>query len=114
MKPAVQLPTSPSEPLQPQRTPSDSTPAQDSTKTSRSITFDFNLARISLLVEVFTYTVIPFAPNAVWFTVFSMLGSFGSGFGPATQSVALGLYTLRGETESGKLFGAMSVVQSLW
>ena len=69
---------------------------------------------MSLAIEVLSYASIPFAPNALWFTAATMVGAFGTGFGPAIQSVALGLYTLRGGTESGKLFGAMSVVQSLW
>lgn len=115
MTPAVQLPISPNEPLQPDSSPSnDDSAPQEAPKASRSITFDFNLARVSLAIEVVSYAMIPFAPTAVWYTVFTMIGSFGSGFGPALQSVALGLYTLRGGTESGKLFGAMSVVQSLW
>lgn len=104
-KPAVQLPVSPNEPLQPAEPPR--------AAPSRSISFDFALARISLAVEVLTYAAIPFAPSALWFTAATMVGAFGTGFGPAIQSVALSLYTLRGGTESGKLFGAMSVVQSL-
>lgn len=51
--------------------------------------------------------------NPVAFTAFGMLGSFGSGFGPAIQSVALEMYTQRGGTEAGRLFGALSVVQAL-
>lgn len=107
LAPAVQLPVSPNEPLQPS-----SAPAKPAA--SRSLAFDFALARISLGVEVLSYAAIPFAPGAGAYTAFTMLGAFGSGFSPAVQSVALGLYTLRGGTESGRLFGAMSVVQSLW
>lgn len=81
---------------------------------ARSLPFDLSLARSSIFVEVFSYTALAFARNGTQYTVFSMLGALGAGFSPAVQSVALGLYTLRGGTESGKLFGAMSVMQSLW
>lgn len=67
-----------------------------------------------MLIEIVSYLLVAFAPNGLFFTLFTMMVAFGAGFGPAVQSVALGLYTLRGGTESGKLFGAMSVVSSLW
>lgn len=47
------------------------------------------------------------------FTFFGMLGAFGGGFAPAIQSVALEIYTQRGGTEAGRLFGALSVLQAL-
>lgn len=80
----------------------------------RSLPFDLTLARVSMFIEVISYFLIAIAPNAGLFTIFSMVSAFGAGFSPAVQSVALGLYTLRGGTESGKLFGAMSVMSSLW
>ncbi len=79
-----------------------------------SVPFDLALAKVSLFVEVAGYTGLCIASDAVTFTAFTMMGSFGSGFGPAVSSVALALYLQRGGVESGKLFGAMSVVQSLW
>ena len=66
------------------------------------------------MIEVISCTLLPFAPTAGLFTAFTMLGALGSGFSPAVQSVTLGLYTQGGGTESGKLFGALSVVQALW
>lgn len=60
----------------------------------------------------------PFAPTGFTFALFAMLGSLGSGFSPAVQSAALELYTRKfgknGSVESGKLFGAMSVLQAVW
>jgi hypothetical protein len=46
------------------------------------------------------------------FTIFGVLGAFGLGFNPAMQSVTLALYTRRGGTEAGRLFGALSVIQA--
>ncbi|KAI0093846.1 major facilitator superfamily domain-containing protein [Irpex rosettiformis] len=78
-----------------------------------SLPFDLALAKVSLLVEVVSYTALCFAADSLTYTVFTMAGAFGSGFGPAVSSVALALYIQRGGVESGKLFGAMSVIQSL-
>jgi hypothetical protein len=51
--------------------------------------------------------------TATAFTLFGMVGSLSGGFSPAVQSVMLALYTRRGGTETGKLFGALGVVQAL-
>jgi len=37
----------------------------------------------------------------------------GMAFSPAVQSVALALYVQQGNKESGRLFGALSVLQAL-
>lgn len=57
------------------------------------------------------------------FVGFSVFVSFGGGFGPATQSLALELYNARSRmlghvaeneaAEAGKLFGALSVLQAM-
>jgi len=75
--------------------------------------FDLNLARCSLLVEVVSYFLMAVAQNAYQFTIFAIVGSFGLGFNPAMQSVTLAMYTRQGGTESGRLFGALSVVQAI-
>lgn len=49
----------------------------------------------------------------ITFLTLSIFGSLGSGFSPATQSVMLSLYSRRGGTEFGRLFGALSVIQAL-
>ena len=76
--------------------------------------FDLALARVSLFVDICSYVLISFVPTVVAFTLGHVLASMSGGFSPAMQSVALGLYKQRGGTESGKLFGALSVVQALW
>ncbi|KAI0072772.1 MFS general substrate transporter [Panus rudis PR-1116 ss-1] len=125
--PAIQLPIEPNEPLQlspstpsrPSRPSTPSPPAQPATTAldrkfkAKILYFDLNLARISLLIEMISFALMPFAPNAAVFTVYTMMTCFGSGFSPAIQSVAMSLYAEKGGQESGKLFGALSIIQSL-
>ncbi|KAF5389821.1 hypothetical protein D9757_003673 [Collybiopsis confluens] len=99
-------------------TPSDtaSSPRLDSPSRltePHSGTFDLGLAGVSLVVEAIAYILMGVASNALSFTTSAMLGSMGAGFSPALQSVALEIYNQRGGVESGKLFGALSVVQAL-
>ncbi|KAJ6525824.1 hypothetical protein DFH09DRAFT_1188244 [Mycena vulgaris] len=76
--------------------------------------FDLDLAHLSILVDMVTFVALPIAPNGTVFMVFSMLGSFGIGFGPAFRSVALNVYSRRfRKVESGKLF-ALSVASSVF
>lgn len=106
--------------------------------------FDLKLARASLALEVCTFAALALAPNAAAFCALSVVLSFGGGFGPAVQALALELYMRRqkalkresGETngdgdeeedthseggpkkqvqeqETGRLFGALSVMQAL-
>ncbi|CAL1705198.1 unnamed protein product [Somion occarium] len=132
---AVQLPTSPSEPLlsssssdeaQAQQPSSGSSSTLQSSSSSsasshsaspsvqsQALRFDLTLARISLFIELVAFVAMPFSPNPIVFTVFTVMTCFGAGYSPAIQSVALIMYTENGGVESGKLFGAISVVQSL-
>ncbi|EKM55220.1 uncharacterized protein PHACADRAFT_143280 [Phanerochaete carnosa HHB-10118-sp] len=123
---AVQLPVDQDEPLRPiseppatpprtEPPPKRPTPTNDA---SRSTAFDVGLARVSLAIDVVSYALVPLASTGPQYTAATALGAFGAGFGPALQSVALGLYTRRNGgsgagAESGRLFGALSVVQSL-
>jgi len=78
-----------------------------------SPTVDLNIARISLLVEMMSYILMAIASTGSAFTVFTAMGSFGAGFMPAVESLALAVYLSRGNTESGSLFGALSVMHAL-
>ncbi|KAJ6572082.1 major facilitator superfamily domain-containing protein [Mycena capillaripes] len=82
-----------------------------------TVVFDLRLARFSILVDIAMYTLLPFAPTGILFILFISLGSFGGGLGPALNSVALELYTRKigkhKTVESGKLFGALSVLQAV-
>ena len=72
------------------------------------------LARVSLGVEVVVYTLMICSTSGLMFAAVTALGALGMGFNPSVQSLALTLYHRRGGKDSGKLFGAMSVVQAMW
>jgi len=74
---------------------------------------DLNTARVSLVMELTSYTLMATAKTGTMFTVYTVLGSLAAGFAPAVQSLALGIYAGRGGEETGKLFGGLSVVQAL-
>ncbi|EJD02383.1 MFS general substrate transporter [Fomitiporia mediterranea MF3/22] len=104
-------------------------------------TFDLHLARFSLLLECICFSIIPLAPSAMSFSALGCLAAWGGGFNPAVQALALELYARRGnveegsrsggrgrgmqrggrgknggergEAETGRLFGALSVVQAM-
>jgi len=86
-------------------------PHPKSLRELHSPSFDLRLARISLLVEAIAFAFMGQSPLA--FTFFGMLGSVGTGFSPAIQSLAIELFAAKGENERGKLFGALSVVQAV-
>ncbi|PFH51761.1 hypothetical protein AMATHDRAFT_40016 [Amanita thiersii Skay4041] len=76
--------------------------------------FDLNVARSSLTIDILSFTCTGLFPTTLPFIFFSIFGAAGVGFVPAIQTVALALYTRNNGTESGRLFGALSVVQALW
>jgi len=126
-KPAIHLPEEPLEPLNsPTADPSPSSERPHATSAHQTTpaklaphtpSFDLGLARFSLALEVVCYTVIPLAMYPLTFTALSMFASFGGGFNPAVQALALELFSRRaggsGEGANGRLFGALSVVQAM-
>ncbi|KAH8826995.1 MFS general substrate transporter [Flagelloscypha sp. PMI_526] len=77
--------------------------------------FELVLCRISVLIEMLAYSCLIVIVEPSVFTIFSMIGSLSSGFSPSAQTVALHLHVVRtgSQTETGKLFGALSVVHAL-
>ena len=75
--------------------------------------FDLNLARASLLGDIVSYASMGLTQSPLWFGLSSSFGALGVGFNPAVQSVALALYARRGGIETGKLFGALSLIQAI-
>ena len=73
--------------------------------------FDLNLARVSLLVQIVSFTSMGLARSPILFALFGTLDAMGTGFSPAAQSVALALYAKKGGVETGRLFGAISLIQ---
>jgi hypothetical protein len=108
----VEIPQTSSE-SSPLVSPSDISPQVPTKEEVHSPAFDLGLARISVLVEMVSYIFMGISPTPLAFTGFGMLGSMGTAFSPATQTVTLALYTQRGNKESGRLFGALSVLQAL-
>ncbi|PPQ63642.1 hypothetical protein CVT24_004416 [Panaeolus cyanescens] len=88
-------------------------PAATTQKEVHSPSFDLKVVKASLILNVAVYCFLGLTRSALAFTIASMIGSFGLGFSPATQSVAITLYTGQGEIEVGRLFGALGVVQAL-
>lgn len=146
-KQPIALPIEPSEPLGSSSGPStfqsedisSSRPTHGSKSSGlapHSPAFDLKLARASLALEAICFATLALAPNPLVFYAMSITVSFGGGFGPAVQALALELYTRRqkalkkaksadeGEAEqngkgheqehdTGRLFGALGVVQAL-
>ncbi|KAI3600040.1 hypothetical protein WG66_011111 [Moniliophthora roreri] len=115
-KPRIQLRASEEEPLI--RQPEEATPARSRSHSPSRLSepqsghFDLNLARVSLGVEIISYTCMGLTSNALAFVGFGVMGALGIGFSPAIQALAMDLYTKSGGTETGKLFGALSVLQA--
>ncbi|KAF9479281.1 MFS general substrate transporter [Pholiota conissans] len=92
---------------------SDRAPPKPFKKEIHTPHFDLNLARTSLFIDIISYAFMARASTPTAFTLGSIMGAFGTGFSPAMQSVTLALYARRGGTETGRLFGALSVLQAL-
>ncbi|GBE82104.1 hypothetical protein SCP_0404840 [Sparassis crispa] len=113
---AIMLPIEPLEPLRPETASSESLAPQETAPPPHqphSPHFDLVIARCSLLLEISSYILMAFTRTGGLFTFFGIMSSLGAGYGPAISSVASTLYATRGGKEMGKLFGAMSVIQTL-
>ncbi|KAL5529764.1 hypothetical protein ACEPAG_5749 [Sanghuangporus baumii] len=77
--------------------------------------FDLAIAQSSLALEIICYALVPmlYSNGAVLFIVLTILASCGAGFGPAIQALAVDIYNGRGGTETGRLFGVLSVIQTI-
>lgn len=113
----IQLPVEPEEPLDSSSPNTPSAPFKPSAShVGKVMKFDLGLARVSLVIDIIGYILMPLAPNGHVFTLAAMTGSLGSGFGPALQSIALELYTRRAGAaggDVGRLFGSLSVLNGI-
>lgn len=87
---------------------------------AKEMRFDISLIRGSLLIDLFSHSVVAFAatdagPAAgqALFVGATSMNAFGAGLVPAVNSLALCILQSRGETDTGKLFGAFSVLQAV-
>ncbi len=81
---------------------------------AHSSSFDLKVAKYSLFLDFFAFAGMGLAANSLEFSFFGVLGSLGIGFSPAAEATLLALFLRRGDTETGKLFGAIGLVQALW
>ena len=114
--PPIQLPTSPAsdEPLNVSSSLPPAAPARGP-GSPHTPAVDLGIARISLVVQAFCFVIIAFSKDAGMFVAAGALGALGTGYSPTTNSLSLELYTRRGglPSEAGRLFGAMSVIQTV-
>ena len=81
---------------------------------AHSSSFDLKVAKYSLILDFIAFAGMGLAADSLVFSFFGVLGSFGIGFSPAAEATLLALFLRRGDTETGKLFGAIGLVQALW
>jgi len=91
---------------------SDNSPAARRARLAQNIKFDLRIARLSFIVELVSFIAATVTNSPLGFVISTSLTSFGGGAGPAAQSLALCLLPNPKE-ESGKLFGAISMMQAI-
>ncbi|WVQ94920.1 hypothetical protein IAU59_002006 [Kwoniella sp. CBS 9459] len=77
----------------------------------RSAHLDLITGRLAIMLEIVPYICMAFALQPPQFILCSVLSTFGSPASPAINSLALSL--LPDASQSGKLFGALSVLQAM-
>ncbi|KAG2019931.1 hypothetical protein CC2G_005324 [Coprinopsis cinerea AmutBmut pab1-1] len=82
-------------------------------KELHSPSFELGVARVSLVIEIIAYSLMGLAPSGTTFAISGVMAAMGVGFSPAVQTCTLAMYARRGGTETGRLFGALSVIQAL-
>ena len=65
------------------------------------------------MIDILSYASMGVTQNSIPFALSGSLSALGAGFNPAVQSVALALYARRGGIETGRLFGAISLIQAM-
>jgi hypothetical protein len=94
---------------------SSETEQSDKEDERHSSAIDLTLARFSAITEITVYLFFPLATTTWTFIGALSLSSFGAGFLPAAQAIALELFRQREGTgaEAGRLFGALSIVRAV-
>ncbi|KAI0326045.1 hypothetical protein GY45DRAFT_161821 [Cubamyces sp. BRFM 1775] len=86
------------------------------TALAKEMHFDLSLIRGSLLIDLLSHSLVALSPahaSQALFVGATSLSSFGAGLVPAMNSLALCIMQGRGEDDTGKLFGAFSVLQAI-
>ncbi|KAG8861986.1 hypothetical protein FRB96_002429 [Tulasnella sp. 330] len=111
MEPLISRNTSPEPWAEAEEGTPAATPTHPPTPSSYAIArTDLMIARVSLLIDIASYTMVAMSGGPVLFFVGTVAMSFGGGFGPAASSLAL---HLSNGQESGKLFGAIAVANTI-
>ncbi|CAE6434870.1 unnamed protein product [Rhizoctonia solani] len=79
---------------------------------SREQHFDLLVARLSIVMDFWSYFLLCFSNSATGFVLTTTLSAFGGGTSPAMQSLALGILGGK-EKDVGRLFGALSMLSSI-
>jgi hypothetical protein len=115
--PPIQLPTSAAhdEPLNVSSSLPPTAPHARDPGSPHTPAVDLGIARISLVVQIICFVIIALSKDAGMFVAAGALGALATGYSPTTNSLSLELYTRRGglPSEAGRLFGAMSVIQTV-
>ncbi|KAH6918262.1 major facilitator superfamily domain-containing protein [Coprinopsis sp. MPI-PUGE-AT-0042] len=97
--------------------PASTTPSAPAGPSSRKVlhspTFELIVVRVSIVVEIVAYSLMGLASTGSAYAMSAVLAALGVGLSPALQTVALAMYARKGGSETGRLFGALSVVQAL-
>ncbi|CDO77818.1 hypothetical protein BN946_scf184722.g10 [Trametes cinnabarina] len=83
---------------------------------AKEMRFDLSLIRGSLLIDLLSHSTVALSPSHASQALFigaTSLSSFGAGLVPAMNSLALCIMQSRDEDDTGKLFGAFSVLQAV-
>ncbi|OSC98523.1 MFS general substrate transporter [Trametes coccinea BRFM310] len=83
---------------------------------AKEMRFDLSLIRGSLFIDFLSHSIVALSPahaSQALFVGATSLSSFGAGLVPATNSLALCIMQARDEDDTGKLFGAFSVLQAV-
>ncbi|PFH46315.1 hypothetical protein AMATHDRAFT_70138 [Amanita thiersii Skay4041] len=78
-----------------------------------SLSINILTARWSLIIEGASYIFTGLSSTALPYIFFSVTEAMSVSFIPTAQALALAIYTRSGGTESGRLFGALSVVRGI-
>lgn len=80
----------------------------------KSIKFDLTLFRFSLFIEFISNgLIVANSSSESLFIIFTSLPSLGAGSLPAANSLALSMMKSNGESGTGQLFGAFSMLQAI-
>ena len=110
----VQLPTSPDEPLDASSSLPHTEPALDSAR-PHTPAVDLGIAKLSLALLAVVFVLVAVSKDTGTFVAANALGALAACYTPTTHSLSMELYTRRGgaPSEAGKLFGAVSVIQTI-